>query len=216
MLDLLPDLINALARLLAERTILDPLESLLELLRGAGTDDDGVPVLLLQRRIVCDPSIGKLGTRGAFFLRDGLPLRQCVEERRLHVHLAVHAAQGFLGEAPSAVANLLCCLGEKATGQRAVCIEGNSQLAQRWEEESLLQARHGAVVALVHGREHVVVGLADVVHLLHIVSRVVGQTEAFESAGLVHLVDTGKSFFEIIPVVRTVDVEDVDLGRSVS
>lgn len=210
-LDALPDLIDALTGLVTQRTIGQALERLLELLLGAGADDDGVPVALLEGRVVRHPTVGQLGARAAFLVGDDLPLGQGVEERLLHVHVPVHAAQGLLAEPTGAVLDLLGRLGQEPTGHGRVGVERHVELAERGEQFRLLESSDGAVVALVGRREHVAVLLARVVDPLHVLGRVVGQAETLKQAEFVGFVDPGHRLFDRTVLVRSVDVKDVDL-----
>ena len=116
-------------------------------------------------------------------------------------------------EAPNRLLELLLRLGEEAARERAVGVEAHPQLAQRGEEERVLETGHRAVVALVRGWQDIPSLLAVLVNLAYVLDLVVRQPEPLECAGLVDFVHAGEGVGDGHGGVRGVDVEDVDLSH---
>ena len=102
----------------------------------------------------------------------------------------------LLIKAPNRLLELILRLRQEPARERAVRVEGDPQLAQRGEQQRVLQPRYRRIVPLVHAREHIPLLLAVLVHLPHVIDRVVAQPEARERAGLVDFVDPREGFGE--------------------
>jgi hypothetical protein len=81
--------------------------------------------------------------------------------------------------------DLLFRLGEEATGEQTIGVEGDFDAAESGEEEGLLFAGSGGVITLVDGRKDVAVLVAVVVGGLYVLYLVPGEAEAVEVALLV-------------------------------
>lgn len=62
-LDLVPDGIDPLHGFVAEGPASDRVQCLLQLFNTAGADNEGVAVLILQWRVVSNPSVSQIGSR---------------------------------------------------------------------------------------------------------------------------------------------------------
>jgi hypothetical protein len=212
MLNRLPDPLNPLHGIVGQRAGLQPFQGLFQLRQLARAHNHPIAVLGLQRRVVRHPPVREIGPGAADVVGNRGPLAQHRQVGRLGVHVLVHAAQE-VAEAAFARRHLLFRPGQEAAGERAVGVEGDAELAQRREEDGVGLARDRRVVALVGGRQHVVVLLAVVVHGLDFFGPVVGQAEAREVALLVHFVDAREGGGQWHAGVGRVDIEDIDLLR---
>ena len=210
MLNRLPDMVDPPHRLVRQRARLQPLHRLRQLLQRARAHDDGIPELVLQRRVVRHPPIRQVGPRTPDLFRHNLPLPQRFQVCRLRVHVLVHAAER-VAEAARTLGDLLACLDQEAARDRRVGVEGDAELAEGREQEGFLLACHGRVVTLVDGGEDVVVRFAVLVDRFDVRGFVVGQAEAGEGTLFVDFVDAGEGRSEGHARVGGVDVEDVDL-----
>lgn len=116
-----------------------------------------------------------------------------------------------LGEAALAGLEVLERLCEQATGQRAVRVKGDSELAQCGEQVGLKVASERVVLALVDGGQDIALGGRNVVDGLDGFGREVGYTETAEEALAVGRIDACKCLFKGRAWVGEVQVKDVDL-----
>lgn len=210
----LPQLLDLLHRLLRQRALAQPLNRLLQLRRPAGTNDNGIALLRIQRGMIHRPAVRQHHARLAGRLGNLLPLAQALNRAGLAVQLVVHvaaergrveAAGRLLGE------QIVRVLGEEAAGERGVGVKGKPELAEDGEEVLLDGAGEGVVVALVDGGHDAALGLGVRVHLAHVGGQEVGEAEAGELTLAVQLLDGVDGLLDGGVVVGGVQVVDVDL-----
>lgn len=127
MLHTVPDALDPLLGLGAQRALLDTGYRAPELLQARSPDDDGVALGAIEDRVVDRPAEGQLRRRDALRLGDRVPLVQRAEDRGpVEVQVLVELSDETLGVPPAlAFLELLLGLGEEAAGDWAVGVEGN-------------------------------------------------------------------------------------------
>ena len=134
-LNSLPNLVNLGNSRLVQRPLLKPAHRLLQLIDRARTNDQLIPMLLVQERIVSGPSVSQLAPLAASFRRGRLPHVQSLVVRRLVVQVRVHTA---LSEPACAVYDLLLGFAQESACDGRVSVEGYVELTQCWEKLGLL------------------------------------------------------------------------------
>jgi hypothetical protein len=106
------------------------------------------------------PTIRQLRLIDALLSRQLLPLVQSLNQRRFHVHTTIPPFDGR-GEssASGAVLSCLARFGQESAGNRRIGVKGDPESTEDWEQSQVYGPGYSIVVALVHGREDMIVAL---------------------------------------------------------